>query len=99
MKTISPTPYPDVNEIVSLLLRRVQAILDSQLIGMYLHGSLANGGFDDHSDIDVVVVTASEVSEKIFSALQKMHEQIHKLIRPGRSRSKSLTFPKAPAPL
>ena len=54
----------------------MQEILGSQFIGMYLHGSLANGGFDEHSDIDVIVVTASDISEEAFSALQEMHEQI-----------------------
>lgn len=82
MKTISPTPYPDVNEIVSTLLSRVQAILGDQLIGMYLEGSLANGGFDENSDIDVIVVTASAITEETFSALQAMHQQLATLDSP-----------------
>jgi predicted nucleotidyltransferase len=82
MNTISPTPYPDVNEIVSILLRRVQAILGDQLVGLYLDGSLANGGFDEHSDIDVIVVTAAEVSEEVFLVLKAMHEQIARLDSP-----------------
>jgi predicted nucleotidyltransferase len=52
MKPVSPTPYPDVNEILSLLFSRAQEVLGDQLLGMYLHGSLANGGFDQASDID-----------------------------------------------
>ena len=34
MNPISPTPHPDVNEILSLLLANVKAILSDQLIGM-----------------------------------------------------------------
>lgn len=82
MKTISPTTYPDVNEILHLLLARVQEILGEQLIGMYLYGSLANGGFDEHSDIDVLVVTKTNMSEDTFLSLKEMHEQITKIDSP-----------------
>ncbi|RPJ24812.1 MAG: DUF4111 domain-containing protein [Chloroflexi bacterium] len=82
MKTPSPTSYPAVNEILHLLLTHVQEILGNQLIGMYLHGSLANGGFDEHSDIDVTVVTSEEISTAAFSALKHMHDQITKIDSP-----------------
>ncbi len=78
----SLTRHPDVNEILNVLLIRVQEILDDQFIGMYLHGSLANGGFDEHSDIDVIVVTAADISEQTFSALKEMHEQITRIDSP-----------------
>jgi len=76
MKTISPTPYPDVNEISNLLFSSVKEILDDQFVGMYLFGSLANGDFDQHSDIDVLVVTNDEISTDVFSSLQAMHAHI-----------------------
>jgi predicted nucleotidyltransferase len=82
VKTSFPTPYPDVNEILSLLLTRVQEILGNQIVGIYLHGSLANGGFDRHSDIDVIVVTNSAITGEMFSALKEIHEQITKLDSP-----------------
>jgi predicted nucleotidyltransferase len=78
----NPTPYPDVNKILDLLLTRVQEILGDQLIGMYLDGSLANGGFDDHSDIDVIVATAGDISEQTFSSFKEMHEQIMQVDSP-----------------
>ena len=40
-----PTPYPDVNVAVNLMLSNMQAILGDQLIGLYLGGSLALGDF------------------------------------------------------
>lgn len=82
MKPTTPTPYPDVNEIVSLLLTNVKEILKDQFIGMYLFGSLANGDFDEHSDIDVLVVTDSEISNEIFSALKEMHERLTRIDSP-----------------
>lgn len=58
------------------LLGNVQHILGSHLIGMYGDGSLANGDFDEASDIDFVVVTDEDVSATQFSALQRMHDQL-----------------------
>lgn len=81
-KTISPTSYPDVNEILDLLHTNIKEILQDHFIGMYLFGSLANGDFDDHSDIDVLFVTDAEISSTIFSALQEMHERIIQIDSP-----------------
>src|SRR5215207_9211459 len=67
MKPISPTAHPDVNEILNRLLTNVQGILGDQFVGMYLFGSLANGDFDKHSDIDVLVVTEENISGDGFS--------------------------------
>jgi predicted nucleotidyltransferase len=77
-----PTPYPDVNEILNTLHTKVKEVLGSQLVGMYLFGSLANGGFDNDSDIDVLVVTDAEISNEIISKLGAMHAQIAKIDSP-----------------
>jgi predicted nucleotidyltransferase len=82
MKPVSPTPYPDVNKILSLLFSRAQEVLGDQLLGMYLHGSLASGGFDQASDIDVICVTKGDISEETFSALRAMHVEMAKLDSP-----------------
>lgn len=82
MNPISPTPHHDVNEIQNLLLTKVKNILQSQFVGMYLFGSLANGDFDQHSDIDVLIVTDGEISSDTFSALKNMHAEISKIDSP-----------------
>jgi len=82
MKSISPTPHSDVNEILNILYTKTRKILQENFVGMYLFGSLANGDFDEHSDIDVLIVTDPEISDNIFLALKKMHEQITKLDSP-----------------
>jgi hypothetical protein len=77
MKTISPTPYPDVNEILDPLLSKVQEILGDQFVGMYLYGSLSSGDFNpETSDVDFLVVTADEVSDKKIAELESLHQQI-----------------------
>lgn len=75
---LSPTPHPDVNEILNLLFTNIKEILQGQFVGMYLFGSLANGDFDEHSDIDVLIVTDGEISSDTFSALQDMHAKNRK---------------------
>ena len=69
--------YPEVNEILNILLRDVQAILGRQFTGMYLHGSLAYGDFDlETSDIDFLVVTDGYLPVDTFSALKDMHARL-----------------------
>jgi len=82
MKPISTTPYPDVNEILNILYTNAREILEDHFVGIYLFGSLANGDFDEHSDIDVLVVTETEISSDTFSALKEMHEGIAKIDSP-----------------
>ncbi|HEX2990617.1 MAG TPA: aminoglycoside adenylyltransferase domain-containing protein, partial [Anaerolineales bacterium] len=82
MEPLFPTPYSDVNEIVEVLLTNAKGILQHQFIGMYLHGSLATGGFDQGSDIDVAIVTKEEVSEETFFSLRAMHAQLATLNSP-----------------
>jgi predicted nucleotidyltransferase len=82
MNPISPTPHHDVNEILNLLLTDIKNILGSQFVGMYLFGSLANGDFDQHSDIDILIVTDEEISSDTFSALHDMHTRIAEIESP-----------------
>jgi len=71
----------EVNEEVGELLRRflddVRDTLGAQFVGAYLFGSLACGGFDRDSDIDVLVVTEDELSGELFASLRAMHERIN----------------------
>jgi hypothetical protein len=71
------TPYPDVNEVLDLLHSKASAILGSQMIGMYLYGSLSSGDFNPKSsDIDFAVVTETTLEPDVISALEKMHAEI-----------------------
>ena len=76
VNSFTPTPFPDVNALVSELFEGVRGILGSQLVGMYLDGSLAYGDFDRDSDIDFIAVTRDELSPETFAALQAMHDRI-----------------------
>ncbi|MCP4426255.1 MAG: DUF4111 domain-containing protein [Chloroflexi bacterium] len=71
------THYPEVNQLLQTLLKKVRAILDDQFVGMYLFGSLTNDTFDEASDIDVLIVTREAISDALFAALQAMHAEIY----------------------
>lgn len=72
-----PTPYPDINEILQLLLTETQKVLGEQFVGMYLYGSLSSGDFDhEASDIDYLVVTQDLLPNTSIDALKEMHYRI-----------------------
>ena len=69
-----PTPYPDINAVLRVLLLGVQATLGPRFVGLYLYGSLATGDFDPRrSDIDFLVVTAGDLPPALFPTLAQMH--------------------------
>lgn len=77
IKSKYPTQYHDVNEILNLLLFKVQELLSVQFVGMYLYGSLSSGDFNpETSDIDFLVVTDGALSEEKIAALEAMHKEI-----------------------
>lgn len=70
----APTSFADVNLVLGDFLARLQALLGSHFQGMYLVGSLALGDFDPRSsDIDVIVVTDTDIDDDLFGKLQDLH--------------------------
>jgi hypothetical protein len=70
------THDPDVNALVAALHEDIAGILGQHLIGLYLEGSLANGGFDRDSDVDFIAVVDEAVTPHQFDALQALHERL-----------------------
>ena len=73
---VQPTTHPEVNAVLQQAVEGASAILGDQLVGFYLFGSLVRGGFDEISDIDVVVATEGEISKETFDSLSEMHAGI-----------------------
>jgi len=68
------TPYAEVNELIELILSSLQSILGKKLVGLYLFGSLVIGDFDPRlSDIDLMAALTSDLDNREFEALRKMH--------------------------
>ncbi len=69
------TKNPEINSILKELLSRMQEEFGAKLIGLYLYGSLVWGDFDfDISDIDLLAVLTSDITEKEVISLNKLHE-------------------------
>jgi hypothetical protein len=72
-----PTPHADVNTLLRVLRGEVLRILGPALVGMYLSGSLALCNLTAGSDVDVVVATEGELSDKTLVALRTMHDRLY----------------------
>lgn len=76
-----------VAEILDLIRTEIQRVLDRNLLGLYLRGSLALGDFiPETSDIDLLAVTEQPVDEATFVRLAEMHEQMDLLAHPFAKR-------------
>jgi predicted nucleotidyltransferase len=67
----APTPYPDLNQVLQELLKRVGAPRSDKFVGLYLQGSFAVGEFDEHSDVDFIVVITRD--SYYYAALWQGH--------------------------
>jgi predicted nucleotidyltransferase len=64
------------SDIVDALTRAIQDVLGDDLLAFYLYGSVVTGGFDAGvSDVDLVAVTASEVTDLDLAGLERMHDE------------------------
>src|SRR5262245_58724361 len=77
-----PTPYPALNSVLEHLLAGAREALSGNFIGAYLQGSCALGDFDQHSDVDFLVVTHEDLTDAEVVALDARHAAIHDLPPP-----------------
>ena len=71
--------FPQVEHILDLLIGGLKPILQDQLLGVYLYGSLVTGDFDHEvSDIDLVVVLNDELDDRAFAQLNQLHTGVVK---------------------
>ncbi len=67
------SPVPAVDAVLVALRDGARAVLDDRLVGLYLYGSLATGGFTpDTSDVDFVVVLRSPLTPEEGGALEAL---------------------------
>jgi len=91
---MSPTPYRELNQVLSVLVSRMQGTLDNDFVGAYLQGSFAVGDFDLHSDVDFIVVINDELSQGQVDTLQQMHGQVYQLNSKWAQHLEGSYFPK-----
>lgn len=74
---LDPTPHSELNAVLRALVDGIASVLGESLVGAYLQGSFAVGGFDAHSDVDFAVVTEEELSDDQIEGLQRLHRRIY----------------------
>lgn len=77
-----PTPYPELDAVLAELVAGARAILGDNFVGAYLQGSFAVGDADEHSDVDLLVVTRNTLSEREQEQLRWLHERLFALETP-----------------
>lgn len=73
----APTPYLDLNAVLDDLTRSAAAILGGNFHAACLQGSFALGDFDQHSDVDFLIVINDDLSAAQLDALQAMHARLY----------------------
>ncbi len=77
MITSSLTKYSDVNEIIDFFVKSVIPVLDGNVLGIYLTGSLSYDAFNYHSsDIDITVIVQRPVSRSELDSIGRLHREI-----------------------
>ena len=73
-------PNSEVGEIVESLVPQINRVLEDNLEGIYLKGSLALGDFNpETSDVDLLVVVKQPLHQADFERLDPMHRRIQTL--------------------
>jgi len=93
-KKTLPTPYPDLNAVLQVLVGSIRENLGGNFVGVYLQGSFAVGDFDLHSDVDFIVAIEEELSSNQVDMLQVMHGRIYDLESHWAQHLEGSYFPK-----
>ncbi len=69
--------HSDINSLLENISKELQNCLNDNLVGIYIFGSLTWGDFNyKSSDIDIVVVTNSDITLQNFVALDLIHKKL-----------------------
>lgn len=70
------TGFPELDELLTSFVGRLESIFGGNLVGVYLVGSFGLGAGDAASDCDFLVVTSGPLDGERERALRKLHEEI-----------------------
>lgn len=77
IRNLMPTDFPEVNQTVAILLKKLLHIGEDKIVGIYLSGSIATGDFrPNKSDIDFVVATKGRLSEEVLEEIKRLHQNM-----------------------
>jgi hypothetical protein len=89
------TPYAELNQVPAALVSGVEKVLVDNLVGLYLQGSFAVGDFDEHSDVDFIVVIDRDLSNDQVADLRDLHFRIYHLDSEWAKHLEGSYFPRA----
>jgi predicted nucleotidyltransferase len=72
-----PTPFQELNHVLKILVCGLEDSLGKSLIGVYLQGSFALGDYDEHSDVDFIVVLEGSLPSNQVKDLQVLHDRVY----------------------
>lgn len=93
MSAHQPTAFPDLNLVLTDLVRSAQSILQTNFVAAYLQGSFALGAGDRDSDVDWLIVIREDLSDQELAALQAMHHRIFASPSPWAQHLEGSYFP------
>jgi len=69
--------FPEVEPLLEAFASGVEGVLADDLVGVYIHGSLALGGFDPrNSDVDFLVATRDVLEPDTVARLAALHRAL-----------------------
>lgn len=72
-----PTPYPAINTVLREWAEQLDRLLGTNVVGLYLSGSLAYGDFvPQRSDIDLQAVVQNPLTHEELTSVEQLHKQI-----------------------
>jgi predicted nucleotidyltransferase len=71
------TPFQELDVVLDKLVSGIEDSLAETLLGVYLQGSFALGDFDEHSDVDFIVVVKDSLLANQVDTLQVLHHKIY----------------------
>ena len=77
--TRQPTPFADLNAVLTHLVENARRLLGDNFVGAYLQGSFAVGDATEFSDFDFIIVTLLDITPDELPDFQSLHAVIHEL--------------------
>jgi predicted nucleotidyltransferase len=71
------TGFPEIDQILEYYCLNIQKLLNHNLVGVYLFGSLSYGDFNQEtSDIDLMVIVKNHLTNDELASVGALHEQL-----------------------
>ncbi len=90
---MTPTPYPDLNDVLARLASGAQMVLGGDFVGAYLQGSFAVGDAEEGSDVDFLVVTRELLTPDQERQVQDLQRALFDLSSPWARHLEGSYFP------